>query len=88
MNYTSAAVGFVMLVALITWFTTGRRHFTGPRSGGVRLEGDGEVEVDGKAEGEKGETAMGVDGLGAGGGGGGGEKRGMSAQEEREKGVV
>lgn len=33
MNYTSAAVGVVMLIAAITWFTTGRKRFTGPESG-------------------------------------------------------
>ncbi|KAK8219742.1 hypothetical protein M8818_000716 [Zalaria obscura] len=39
MNYTCAAVGVVMLIAAITWITTGRRQFTGPESGGVVLEG-------------------------------------------------
>ncbi|CAK1358543.1 putative amino-acid permease [Cercospora beticola] len=38
MNYTSAAVGAVMLIALVTWLTTGRKHFHGPASGGVRLD--------------------------------------------------
>lgn len=38
MNYTSAAVGAVMLIALITWFTTGRSHFRGPKSGGIALD--------------------------------------------------
>lgn len=31
MNYTSAAVGVVAIISIITWFTTGRKHFTGPR---------------------------------------------------------
>ncbi|KAF2454066.1 GABA permease [Lineolata rhizophorae] len=33
MNYTSAAVGVVMLIALITWLTTGKSRFTGPDAG-------------------------------------------------------
>jgi choline transport protein len=41
MNYTSAAVGVIMFIALITWFTTGRKHFRGPQSGGVVLNGEG-----------------------------------------------
>ena len=44
MNYTSAAVGIIMLIALITWMTTGRKQFRGPESGGVVIEG-GEVGV-------------------------------------------
>ncbi|EAW11652.1 putative GABA permease [Aspergillus clavatus NRRL 1] len=30
MNYTSAAIGVVAVIALMTWGTTGRKHFTGP----------------------------------------------------------
>lgn len=30
MNYTSAAIGVIALISLITWITTGREHFTGP----------------------------------------------------------
>jgi hypothetical protein len=30
MNYTSAAIGVIALISLITWFTTGQKHFTGP----------------------------------------------------------
>jgi choline transport protein len=33
MNYTSAAVGVVMFVALITWFTTARKSFRCPGLG-------------------------------------------------------
>lgn len=44
MNYTSAAIGLIMLIALITWFTTGNRQFRGPESGGVAIEG-GEAAV-------------------------------------------
>lgn len=33
MNYTSAAIGVVMLISIITWITTGRKRFTGPDSG-------------------------------------------------------
>ncbi|KAH8705517.1 putative GABA permease [Talaromyces proteolyticus] len=30
MNYTSAAIGVIGFIAVITWVTTGRQHFTGP----------------------------------------------------------
>jgi choline transport protein len=30
MNYTSAAIGLIMFIALVTWFTTARKHFSGP----------------------------------------------------------
>ncbi|KAH8700527.1 putative GABA permease [Talaromyces proteolyticus] len=30
MNYTSAAIGVTALLSLVTWFTTGNRHFHGP----------------------------------------------------------
>ncbi|KAI2793236.1 hypothetical protein POX_b03288 [Penicillium oxalicum] len=30
MNYTSAAVGLICLVSVITWFTTGQKNFSGP----------------------------------------------------------
>lgn len=30
MNYTSAAVGVIGLISIVTWFTTGRKNFTGP----------------------------------------------------------
>ncbi|KAI9852356.1 MAG: hypothetical protein M1824_002017 [Vezdaea acicularis] len=30
MNYTSAAIGVIALVSLVTWFTTGRKNFSGP----------------------------------------------------------
>lgn len=60
MNYTSAAVGVIMVVAVVTWLTTGWRQFKGPESGGVTvvIEGgeprvSGEEESDGVAEGEK-----------------------------------
>ncbi|EOD52824.1 putative gaba permease protein [Neofusicoccum parvum] len=38
MNYTSAAVGVVMVIAIVTWFTTGRKHYSGPETGAV-MEG-------------------------------------------------
>lgn len=38
MNYTSAAVGVSALIAAVTWFTTGKTHYTGPGKGGI-LEG-------------------------------------------------
>lgn len=31
MNYTSAAIGVIGMISLVTWLTTGRKHFTGPR---------------------------------------------------------
>jgi hypothetical protein len=52
MNYTSAAVGVVMLISLVTWVTTGRKQFTGPKSGGVVLDDKGGVEARGLDEGE------------------------------------
>ncbi|KAF2469341.1 amino acid transporter [Lindgomyces ingoldianus] len=33
MNYTSAAIGVVMLISIITWIATGRKRFTGPDRG-------------------------------------------------------
>jgi choline transport protein len=30
MNYTSAAIGVIMFVACVTWFTTARKRFSGP----------------------------------------------------------
>lgn len=30
MNYTSAAVGVIALISVVTWLTTGRNRFTGP----------------------------------------------------------
>lgn len=35
MNYTSAAVGVAILIATLTWFTTGRKQYTGPERGGI-----------------------------------------------------
>lgn len=54
MNYTSAAVGVVMVIALITWITTGRKHYSGPETGVVveGVEGVAEVGGSGRA-GEK-----------------------------------
>ena len=31
MNYTSAAIGVIGLISVITWITTGRKNFTGPQ---------------------------------------------------------
>lgn len=33
MNYTSAAVGLIFLISLLTWIFDGRKNFTGPDSG-------------------------------------------------------
>lgn len=41
-NYTSAAIGVIMLIATITWFTTGRKQFTGPP--GATIEGTTQAE--------------------------------------------
>jgi ammonia channel protein AmtB len=30
MNYTSAAIGVIGLLSVVTWFTTGYKHFHGP----------------------------------------------------------
>ncbi|KAF2085481.1 GABA permease [Saccharata proteae CBS 121410] len=38
MNYTSAAMGVIMVIAVVTWLTSGREHFTGPQTGEV-MEG-------------------------------------------------
>ncbi|GAB7351499.1 hypothetical protein MBLNU459_g2145t1 [Dothideomycetes sp. NU459] len=53
MNYTCAAIGAIMLIAAITWFTTGKHQFTGPESGGVVIEGaphHTEPELEGSTE--------------------------------------
>lgn len=42
MNYTSAAIGVVMLISLITWIMTGRKQFTGPDAGHLLDVGRGE----------------------------------------------
>lgn len=36
MNYTSAAVGAIMVIAATTWLTTARKRFSGPEVEGVR----------------------------------------------------
>jgi choline transport protein len=36
MNYTSPAIGVIGLISVVTWLTTGRKHFTGPDTGGIR----------------------------------------------------
>ena len=35
MNYTSAAIGVIGLISILTWITTGRKSFTGPQVGSV-----------------------------------------------------
>jgi choline transport protein len=35
MNYTSAAVGVSVLIAGVTWLTTGSKHFSGPQAGSM-----------------------------------------------------
>lgn len=90
MNYTSAAVGVVMFIALVTWVTTGRRQFTGSKSGGVVVEMGGDVEV----AGDLAAGGDGGDGVGKEGGVGGpgswtgvsGEVGGLNGQERAEVG--
>ncbi|KAJ5634654.1 hypothetical protein N7528_002496 [Penicillium herquei] len=46
MNYTSAAIGVIALISLVTWITTGRKQFTGP--GAVSfLKGQNDVSAEG-----------------------------------------
>ena len=33
MNYTSAAIGVIGLISIVTWISTGRKNFTGPEVG-------------------------------------------------------
>jgi choline transport protein len=49
MNYTSAAIGVIMFIALVTWFTTARKHFSGPEIEGVvaLIDGHDSEEVGG-----------------------------------------
>ncbi len=35
MNYTSAAIGVIMFIALVTWFASALRNFSGPEAGNV-----------------------------------------------------
>ena len=37
MNYTSAAIGIIGMVSIITWLTTGRKSFTGPQIGNMHV---------------------------------------------------
>ncbi|KAF2716291.1 GABA permease [Polychaeton citri CBS 116435] len=39
MNYTCAAIGIIMLIAAVTWVTTGRKQFRGPEAGDVFIDG-------------------------------------------------
>ena len=41
MNYTSAAIGVIGLISLVTWITTGRQRFTGPIIDGISVDIDG-----------------------------------------------
>lgn len=50
MNYTSAAIGVIMFIALVTWFSSARNSFSGPEAGNViplvaGLDGDEEAVV-------------------------------------------
>jgi choline transport protein len=50
-NYTSAAIGIIMFIVLVTWLTTARKHFSGPEAEGVRdlVEGRGSDSEGGRA---------------------------------------
>lgn len=39
MNYTSAAIGVIGVISVLTWFTTGRKNFTGPNIGTIESDG-------------------------------------------------
>lgn len=52
MNYTSAAVGVIMLVAIVTWVVTGKKQFRGPESGGVVIKGESVGVAHGVASGD------------------------------------
>jgi choline transport protein len=59
MNYTSAAVGVVMLVALITWFATARKSFRCPGLGEeVVLHSASCVQGEREAEAVRGEKGL------------------------------
>lgn len=45
MNYTCAAVGVSVLIAALTWFTTGRKQYTGPQRGGVLAAREGQKSI-------------------------------------------
>ena len=64
MNYTSAAVGIIGLVSLLTWVFDGRKNFTGPETGIMlndREAGDkglGQVVAVEKSDGENGSDSI------------------------------
>ncbi|KAJ5405509.1 hypothetical protein N7465_006793 [Penicillium sp. CMV-2018d] len=57
MNYTSAAIGVVALISVITWITTGRKQFSGPGAvsflSGEKTATQDVVEADAQREDEK-----------------------------------
>ncbi|PLB43361.1 putative GABA permease [Aspergillus steynii IBT 23096] len=57
MNYTSAAVGVIALIAVVTWVVTARKRFTGPPGVSVLdgCEDVGQNNAGGYEDGEKGE---------------------------------
>ena len=46
MNYTSAAIGVIMCVAVGTWGVSAGKRFSGPEVGAMRGEGDVVVGVE------------------------------------------
>lgn len=55
MNYTSAAIGVIMVIAAVTWATTARHRFSGPNVEGVvaLVEGVGMKEGESEKEADK-----------------------------------
>lgn len=49
MNYTSAAIGVIGLISAVTWWTTGKKYFTGPMDANVILKAEGPEAIDGKS---------------------------------------
>jgi len=54
MNYTSAAIGVIMFIAALTWFTSARQRFSGPEVHGIEEFIGEEVEGPKREKGEKG----------------------------------
>ena len=50
MNYTSAALGVIAVISLLTWITTGRRNFTPPAMNRIKRDESSDSSIkDGKA---------------------------------------
>ncbi len=53
MNYTSAAIGVIGLISIVTWITRGRKNFTGPLTGipNVGLQSSPQSPAESRSEG-------------------------------------